>query len=63
MADIFISYSQGSPEATQELAVDLTSKGYTVWFDSRLLPMDVFWKVIRDEIKAARAVIVIWRMR
>jgi hypothetical protein len=28
LADIFISYSQGSPEATQELAVDLTSKGY-----------------------------------
>ncbi len=63
LADIFISYSQRSPEPTQELAVDLTSKGYTVWFDSRLLPMDVFWKVIRDEIKAARAVIAIWSPR
>jgi WD40 repeat protein len=63
LADIFISYSQGSPEATQELALDLTSKDYTVWFDSRLLPMDVFWKVIRDEIKASKAVIVIWSPR
>ena len=63
MADIFISYSQGSPEATQDLALDLTSTGYTVWFDLRLLPMDVFWKVIRDEIKAAKAVIVIWSPR
>ena len=25
--------------------------------------MDVFWKVIRDEIKAAKAVIVIWSPR
>jgi WD40 repeat protein len=63
LADIFISYSQGSPEATQDLAVDLASKGYTVWFDSRLLPMDVFWKVIRDEIRAAKAVVVIWSPR
>ena len=31
--------------------------------NSRLLPMDVFWKVIRDEIKAAKAVVVIWSAR
>ena len=41
-------------EATEKLAEDLASGGYTVWFDTRLLPMDVFWKVIRDEIKAAK---------
>ena len=63
MADIFISYSQGAPQATQDLALDLTKAGYTVWFDLRLLPMDVFWKVIRDEIKAAKAVVVIWSAR
>ena len=63
MADIFISYSQSAPKATEELAQDLTKAGHTVWFDSRLLPMDVFWKVIRDEIKAAKAVIVIWSAR
>ncbi len=60
MADIFISYSQDAPQATQDLAADLASKGYTVWFDTRLLPMDVFWNVIRDEIEAAKAVIAIW---
>ena len=25
--------------------------------------MDVFWKVIRDEMKAAKAVVVIWSAR
>ncbi len=63
LADIFISYSQSAPEATEKLAEDLAKAGYTVWFDTRLLPMDVFWKVIRDEIKAAKAVIVIWSAR
>ena len=63
LADIFISYSQSAPQATEKLAEDLAKAGYTVWFDTRLLPMDVFWKVIRDEIKAAKAVIVIWSAR
>ena len=63
MADIFISYSQSAPQATEDLALDLTKAGHSVWFDSKLLPMDVFWKVIRDEIKAAKAVIVIWSPR
>ena len=63
MADIFISYSQSAPQATEDLALDLTKAGHSVWFNSRLLPMDVFWKVIRDEIKAAKAVVVIWSAR
>ena len=63
LADIFISYSQSAPKATEDLALDLTKAGHSVWFDSKLLPMDVFWKVIRDEIKTAKAVIVIWSPR
>jgi hypothetical protein len=57
LAGIFISYSQGSPGATQDLAVDLAGSGYTAWFDSRLLPMDMFWKVTRDDINAAKVVL------
>jgi hypothetical protein len=60
MADVFISYSQGAPEPTQALAADLTKQRYAVWFDSRMLPMEVFWKVIQEKIRAAKAVIVIW---
>src|SRR5262245_50390544 len=60
MADVFISYSQGAPEPTQELAADLTKQRYAVWFDSRMLPMEVFWRVIQEKIRAAKAVVVIW---
>ncbi len=60
MADIFISYDQSAPKATEDLALDLTQAGHSVWFNSRLLPVDPFRNVIRGEIVAAKAVIVIW---
>jgi adenylate cyclase len=49
-----------APEPTQALAADLATQRYAVWFDSRMLPMEVFWKVIQEKIRLAKAVIVIW---
>ena len=61
MADIFISYSKRHAQLTEELARDLEAEGYTTWWDTSLLPDDVFFpQTIRAEIKAAKAVIVIW---
>src|SRR5262245_47618897 len=60
MADIFISYSQKLPEPTESLASDLGARGYAYWYDTRLLPTDVFWRVIMKRITDAKAVIVIW---
>ncbi len=60
MADIFISYSKARPAETIELAADLKSKGYTVWWDTDLLPGDRFQKTITEEIAKAHAAIVIW---
>ncbi len=61
MADIFISYSKKHAPLTEELARDLEAEGYTTWWDTRLLPDDVFFPdSIRNEIAAAKAVIVIW---
>jgi formylglycine-generating enzyme required for sulfatase activity len=61
MADIFISYSKKHSQLTEALARDLEAEGYTTWWDTNLLPDNVFFpETIRTEIKAARAVIVIW---
>ena len=61
MADIFISYSKKHSQLTEDLARDLEAEGYTTWWDTSLLPDDTFFpQTIRTEIKAARAVIVIW---
>ena len=60
MSDVFISYSQKLPEPTEGLATDLGARGYAYWYDTRLLPTDVFWRVIMKRITDAKAVIVIW---
>src|SRR5262250_2153087 len=60
MADIFISYSKGSAAQTERLAIELQAKGYTVWYDTSLVPGDSFRDVIMSELAQARAAIVIW---
>ena len=60
MADVFISYSQKTPEPTRALADALLAKGYDVWWDQRLAAGDPFDDVIQDRLEDAKAVIVIW---
>src|SRR5262249_54828279 len=60
MADIFISYSKGSAAQTEQLAKELEAKGFSVWFDTSLVPGDSFRDVIMSELAQARAAIVIW---
>ena len=60
MADIFISYSKGSQAQTEQLANELRGMGFTVWYDTSLVPGDSFREVIMSELTQARAVIVIW---
>jgi adenylate cyclase len=60
MADIFISYSKSSKAQTEQLAQELRGKGFTVWYDTSLVPGDSFRDVITSELAQARAAIVIW---
>lgn len=60
MADIFISYSQRSIEPTKVLAEQLKSRGIEVWWDTSLTSGQRFDDVIKRELEAAEAVIVIW---
>jgi hypothetical protein len=60
MADVFISYSQRSLGPTEVLAKQLRAKGIDVWWDSRLISGQRFDDVIRNELEAADAIIVIW---
>lgn len=60
MADIFISYSKQDPEHTVALAADLEARGYSVWWDTSLLPGDEFPDIIKRRIDEAKVVIVIW---
>jgi hypothetical protein len=60
MADIFISYAKVDRAVTERLAGQLEARGYSVWWDTALVPGDSFREVIQEELKKARAAIVVW---
>jgi tetratricopeptide (TPR) repeat protein len=60
MADVFVSYARGDQPLAAKIAQHLVGAGFTAWWDSALLPHNSFATVIEEEIRAARAVLVIW---
>lgn len=60
MADIFISYKSERQAAAQHLARILELNGYSVWYDYGLLSGRDFSRQIERELRAAKAVIVMW---
>ena len=60
MSDIFISYARQDRFIAGELAYVLSHEGWSVWWDSELLPGQAFNSVIEQELKNARCVVAIW---
>lgn len=60
MADVFISYASGDRECAGRLANCLEARGWTVWWDRKLLAGQSYDQVIEREIEAAKAVVVLW---
>jgi len=60
VADIFISYKSERRPAVTWLAGVLDAYGFSVWFDSRLNLGANYPKIINREVRAARAVMVLW---
>lgn len=60
MADVFVSYARGDQRLAQRVASHLTKAGFSVWWDTELLPHNRFATEIEDQIRTAHAVLVIW---
>jgi hypothetical protein len=60
MADVFISYKNERRNAAQHLARIFELNGFSVWFDYGLLSGTDFGRQIEREIRAAKAVLVLW---
>ena len=60
MADIFISYKSERRAAAEHLAEILADTGYSVWWDYALVSGNDFGAQIEREIRAAKAVLVLW---
>ena len=60
MADVFISYSTTDRSTAESLAGFLKQRGFDVWWDADLYAGQEFYSAIREAIKDAKAVVVIW---
>jgi hypothetical protein len=60
VADIFISYARPDRELAEGLADELSAQGYSVWWDTSLVPGESFRSRLMAELEAAGAVVVIW---
>lgn len=63
MADVFISYARDDRAQCAGVADKLTSLGFDVWFDARLQSGTSFDAEIEEQIRAAKAVLVLWSPR
>jgi hypothetical protein len=60
MADVFISYSKSRRALTQSLARHLEAEGFSVWWDTDLLPADNFRAEIDRQLEMAAAIVIVW---
>jgi TIR domain-containing protein len=60
MADVFISYSKVRRALTEALARHLEAEGFSVWWDTDLLPADNFRAEINHQLDIAKAVVIVW---
>jgi len=60
MADVFISYASEDRDRVRPLAEALQSRGFSVWWDRELAAGQDYAALIERELKAAKAVIVVW---
>lgn len=62
-SDIFISYSRQDRGTAQQFATGLLQEGFVVWWDDALHSGQAFDEVIEEELRSAKAVVVLWSPR
>ncbi|MBN1602376.1 MAG: TIR domain-containing protein [Chitinispirillaceae bacterium] len=60
MNEIFISYSRFDRAFTERLAAALEQKGFSVWWDKKIIGGERFDNVITQALQEAKCIIVIW---
>jgi adenylate cyclase len=60
MADVFVSYARSDKARVAPLVAAIEAKGWSVWWDPEIDAGQQFDDQIEAELKAARAVLVVW---
>lgn len=61
--DIFLSYARQDRPAARIVAESLTEEGFQVWWDASLHSGETFDEVIEQNLREAKAVVVLWSPR
>jgi hypothetical protein len=62
-SDIFISYSRQDRHTAEQFAASLEKEGFVVWWDDAIHSGETFDEVIEEELRSAKAVVVLWSPR
>ena len=60
MSDIFISYARSSEAQAEQVQQALRDAGYNVWRDAKLPAHRTYAEVIEEQLRCAKAVVVLW---
>ena len=63
MADVFISYASEDRDRAGKLASALTTLGWSVWWDRKIVTGQTFDQAIERELETAKSVVVLWSIR
>ena len=60
MTDVFISYANEDRERARDLATALEARGWSVWWDRKIIAGQTFDQVIEHELDTAKCAVVLW---
>ena len=60
MSDVFISYAAEDRERAARLAAALGERGWSVWWDRKIIAGQAFDQAIERELEGAKCVVVLW---
>ena len=63
MTDVFVSYARDDQATARRAAKALEAAGHSVWWDSHLPAHRAYSDIIEDQLREAKAVIVLWSTR
>ena len=60
MPDVFISYAREDRERARVLAEALQARGWSVWWDRKIVAGQTFDETIEQQLETAKSVVVLW---